>query len=148
MISEQIEKIKSEYTDKYVIVRSEKPELARFKHYVGQVKTVNMSGRVLVQFDDFNLNTGWYDIDLDFLKVVDKPLSKKGALPKKGLPPKKEPALKRGAVPKEGQKPAASQAGEKPSEKRVEKKPDASADEKQLSPLELARQQGEAEKSE
>jgi hypothetical protein len=141
MISEQIEKIKSEYTDKYVIVRSEKPELARFTNYVGQVKTVNMSGRALVQFDDFNLNTGWYDIDLDYLKVVDKPL------PKKGPPPKKEPAMKRGAVPKEGQKPAARQAGEKQSEKRVEKKPAASADEKKLSPLELARQKGEAEKS-
>ena len=43
---------------------------------VGQVKTVNMSGRALVEFLDYHLNTGWFDIELEFLKVVDKPLPK------------------------------------------------------------------------
>jgi hypothetical protein len=119
MISEQIEKIKSEYTDKYVTVRAEKPELVRFENYVGQVKTVNMSGRALVQFDDFNQNTGWYDIELDYLKVVDKPL------------------------PKESRRPASRQVDGKP----AVKKPAAAAGEKKLSPLELARQQGAAKSS-
>ena len=119
MISEQIEKIKSEYTDKYVTVRAEMPELARFKNYVGQVKTVNMSGRALVQCNDFYQNTGWYDIDLDYLKVVDKPLTK------------------------EGKKPAARQVAEKPARKY----PATAAGEKKLSPLELARQQGAAKSS-
>jgi len=125
MVSEQIEKIKSEYTDKYVIVRAEQPELARFSNYVGQVKTVNMNRRALVQFDDFNQNIGWYDIDLDYLKVVDKPLPKE--------------------VPKKGQKPAARQKAGQPAGKRAEKKP--AAGEKKLSPLEMARSQGAANKA-
>src|SRR5690606_30110321 len=58
----------------YVVVDVERPELARFRDLVGQVKTVNMSGRALVEFANYHLNIGWYDIDLDYLKVVDKPL--------------------------------------------------------------------------
>jgi hypothetical protein len=70
---EQIEKMKRQYTDKYVVVDATRPELARFRDVVGRVKTVNMSGRALVEFDDYHLNIGWYDIDPEFLKVVDKP---------------------------------------------------------------------------
>jgi len=114
MIPEQIEKIKGEFTDKYVAVSPDLPELARFKDHVGQVKTVNMSGRALVEFADYHLNIGWYDIDLDYLKVVDKP-----------KPKEKKPAAKKAAA-----KPAA-------------KKP-AATGEKKLSPLELARMQGAA----
>ncbi len=73
MFAEQIEKMKRQYTDKYVVVDATRPELARFRDVVGRVKTVNMSGRALVEFDDYHLNIGWYDIDPDFLKVVDKP---------------------------------------------------------------------------
>ena len=113
MFTEQIEKIKQEYTDKYVVVDGSRPELARFSDLVGQVKTVNMSGRALVEFLDYHLNIGWYDIDLDFLKVVDKP-----------APKEEEPAAK---------KPAAKSAT-----KKVTEKPAAS--EKKLSPLEMARQ--------
>jgi hypothetical protein len=69
---ESIEKLKKQYTDKYVVVDASVPELARFRAAVGQVKTVNMSGRALVEFDQY-ANTAWYDIDLDFLKVVPKP---------------------------------------------------------------------------
>ena len=36
-----------DYTDKYVMVDASRPELARFKDIVGQVKTVNMSGKRL-----------------------------------------------------------------------------------------------------
>ena len=67
-----IEKLKSDYTGKYVVVDDQTPELRRFKGMTGLVKTVNMSGRALVQFESRN-NVGWYDIELDFLKVVDAP---------------------------------------------------------------------------
>jgi hypothetical protein len=90
---EQIEKRKREYTDKFVIVDASQPELARFKDVVGQVKTVNMSGRALVEFMDYHLNVGWYDIDPDFLKVVDKPP------PKVEKPAAKKPAAKAEAAP-------------------------------------------------
>ncbi|MCA9100996.1 MAG: hypothetical protein KDA63_07605, partial [Planctomycetales bacterium] len=69
---EQIEKLKRDYTDQFVVVDGSRPELQRFRKLTGRVKTVNMSGRALVEFDDVN-NIGWYDIDLDFLKVVDAP---------------------------------------------------------------------------
>ena len=72
MVFEHIEKLKREYTDKYVVVDASRPELARFRDCTGQVKTVNMNGQALVQFDAWN-NIGWYDIALDFLKVVPKP---------------------------------------------------------------------------
>src|SRR5689334_21887433 len=67
-----IEQLKQDFTDKYVVVDAARPELKRFDGYVGQVKTVNMNGRALVQFDAWN-NIGWYDIGLDYLKVVPKP---------------------------------------------------------------------------
>ena len=89
MFSEQIEKLKSEYTEKYVIVHSDRPEFARFRKQVGQVKTVNTNGYALVEFIDFHKNTGWYPIDVDFLKVVDKPQPKE-----KPAPAKKRPAGK------------------------------------------------------
>ena len=75
MVFEHIEKLKREYTDKYVVVDESRPELARFRDLTGQVKTVNMNGRALVQFDAWN-NIAWYDIGLDFLKVVPKPEAK------------------------------------------------------------------------
>jgi hypothetical protein len=70
-----IERLKSEWTDKYVVVDSPAPELARFARSTGQVKTVNMNGRCLVEFDQYN-NIAWYDIDPAFLKIVPKPLPK------------------------------------------------------------------------
>ncbi len=72
MIFEHIEQLKRAFTDKYVVVDATRPELARFRNATGLVKTVNMSGRALVEFDQFD-NIGWYDIELDFLKVVPKP---------------------------------------------------------------------------
>jgi hypothetical protein len=84
MVMDQIDELKEKYTDKYVVVDAQRPELARFRDVVGQVKTVNMSGRALVEFGDYHLNIGWYDIDPSFLKVVDKPAPK----------PKEAPARK------------------------------------------------------
>ncbi len=111
MVFDQIEKLKQDYTDKYVVVDGERPELARFRGATGRVKTVNMSGRALVEFEANN-NIGWYDIDLDYLKVVDQPLPKPAE--SKDKPAKTEPAPK--------PKAAAAPAGEK-----------------KLSPLEMAR---------
>jgi hypothetical protein len=99
-----------------VVVAGGIPELARFEGHVGQVKTVNMSGRALVEFDCW-ANIGWYDIELDYLKVVPKP------------EPKAEP-----------EKHENREAAAKP----VAKAPPAAAGEKKLSPLEMARMQGAA----
>jgi len=115
-VFDQIEKLKHELTDKYVVVHEDIPELARFDGHVGQVKTVNMNGRALVEFDAWN-NIGWYDIDVDCLKVVPKPEA--GA-----ADAKKQEAPK-----------AATKAPAKPA---------AAAGEKKLSPLEMARMQGAA----
>lgn len=120
MVFEQIEKLKKEYTDKYVQVDGDRPELARFQDVVGQVRTVNMSGRALVEFGEYFENIGWYDIDLDYLKVVDKPAPK---------PAEAKPAKKAAPAAK---KPASAAA--------------AAAGEKKLSPLEMARMQGPAKK--
>lgn len=65
-----IENLQRQFTDKYVVVDESIPELARFGGHMGQVKTINMNGRALVQFDAWN-NIGWYDIEVDCLKVVD-----------------------------------------------------------------------------
>ncbi|MEX2176609.1 MAG: hypothetical protein WD872_19745 [Pirellulaceae bacterium] len=75
MIFEHIETLKKQYTDKYVLVDESRPELRRFRGLTGTVKTVNMSGRALVEFDGYN-NIGWYDIDPSYLKVVDAPIAK------------------------------------------------------------------------
>ncbi|TWT47426.1 hypothetical protein [Botrimarina hoheduenensis] len=85
MVFEAIDHQKRELTDKFVIVIGKQPELARFEGFVGQVKTVNMSGRALVEFTGLNNNVGWFDIDPHFLKVVDKPsgdTGKAGAIKK------------------------------------------------------------------
>ena len=113
-VFDTIEKLKQELTDKYVVVDATVPQLARFEGYVGQVRTVNMSGRALVEFDAWS-NIGWYDIEPAYLKVVPKPEAK--------------PAEKKQA-PAKAAKPAA--------------KPAAAAGGKKLSPLEMARMQGPA----
>ena len=69
---EHIEKLKLEYTDKYVVVVGDGPELARFAGITGRVKTVNMNGRALVEFNAWS-NTGWHDIAPEFLRVVPEP---------------------------------------------------------------------------
>lgn len=98
MVFEHIEQLKRDFTDKYVVVDAERPELRRFEGQTGVVKTVNMNGSALVEFDGLN-NIGWFDIGLDYLKVVDKPLPKEE--------PKKAPA-------KKAAKPAAKAAKKEP----------------------------------
>jgi len=72
MLPKDVEELRRQYIDKYVVVQSARPELARFQGLVGQVKTLNMSGRALVQFDANN-DRGWYDIAVEELTVVEKP---------------------------------------------------------------------------
>lgn len=95
-----IERLKSEWTDKYVVIASPAPELARFAKTTGQVKTVNMNGRCLVEFDQYN-NIGWYDIDPSALKIVPKPLPK---------PPEEKPAKAAAPAKPAAEKPAAKPA--------------------------------------
>lgn len=67
-----IEKLRREYTDKFVQVDGRLPELRRFDGLTGKVKTVNMSGRALVEFGGHN-NLGWHDLAVEFLRIVDAP---------------------------------------------------------------------------
>lgn len=146
MISiQRAEELKRDFTDKWVVVKEDVPELRRFSGLTGKVKTVNMNCRALVQFDN-PVDISWYDIDLDFLKVVDEPLpkkepeeEKKEAPAKKAAP--KKPASTGGMSPLEAARAqGAAGAAPKTEQKKSggEKKPGG------LSPLELARQQGAA----
>ena len=116
-VFEHIEKLKRDYTDKFVLVDDRCVELARFKGQTGRVKTVNMNGRALVEFDHY-ANIGWFDIDVDYLKVIDRP------------PPKKEEA--------KASSPAAKAAPTKTAPSVATATEDSG---KQLSPLEMARMQ-------
>lgn len=101
MVFEQMEALKRQYTDKYVVVDETRPELRRFAGQTGTVRTVNMSGRALVEFDA-NLNTGWYDIDVDFLRIIDEPLPKPEPVAKAEPEKKKPAAAKKPAAKKPG----------------------------------------------
>ncbi len=72
MVIEQFEKAKADYTDKYVALAGDRPVYARFAGLVGQVKTVNISGRALVEWLGHDEDIGWNDVDLNHLKVVSK----------------------------------------------------------------------------
>jgi len=65
----EYEAIKREWTDQYVEVNAERPELKRFAGLVGRVVTVNCNRRALVDFAD----GGWYDIaaSTDCLRKLD-----------------------------------------------------------------------------
>jgi hypothetical protein len=65
----QHEKLNQEWTDQYVEVNPEQPELKRFAGVVGRVVTVNFNNKALVDFQD----GGWYDItpSEEYLRKVD-----------------------------------------------------------------------------
>src|SRR5262245_43838174 len=69
------EAIKQEWTDKYVEVNTERPELRRFAGRVGRVVTVNCNLRALVEFateaGKESEDGGWYDIALEYLRKLD-----------------------------------------------------------------------------
>lgn len=64
-----IDELKRDWTDQFVQVKPELPELKRFAGIVGRVITVNCSGRALIDFQD----GGWYDIaaSTDYLTRLD-----------------------------------------------------------------------------
>ena len=70
-----VEELKREWTDQFVRVNVERPELKRFAGSIGRVVTVNCSGRALIDFAD----GAWYDVTAssEFLTKVD-PAEAKG----------------------------------------------------------------------
>src|SRR3972149_6513090 len=106
---EKADQLKRQWTDKYVVVDASLPELRRFAGLTGLVKTVNMSGRALVDFSVLGLeDITWYDILTDYLKVVPPP-EKKPAVAAAG----KAAAAKEKPAAAEGGGGAAAAAGEK-----------------------------------
>ncbi len=93
MFNDPVEQLKKQYTGQYVKADPTRPELARFQNAVGQIKTVNMSGRALVEFDQ-DSNRGWYDIALDNLMIVAKPAPKPEPPKAPAKAPAKPPAAK------------------------------------------------------
>ena len=111
MVFEHIENLKRIYTDQLVVVDDNRTELGRFQGLTGTVKTVNMSGRALVEFDGYN-NIGWYDIDVDFLKLVDEPVHETETV-STHVPPA-ESTTPAAEAPAETTTPAAETPAEKP----------------------------------
>jgi hypothetical protein len=66
---QHIEDLQRQWTDQYVTVNAEQPELKRFAGIVGRVVTVNFNGKAVIDFQD----GGWYDIAASeqFLTRVD-----------------------------------------------------------------------------
>lgn len=71
MDMQRIANLRLEYSDRYVVVEGDRPELARFRGRVGRVQTINCNGRAVVQFE--GVDRSWYDLDLDYLKIVEAP---------------------------------------------------------------------------
>jgi hypothetical protein len=63
------ESLKREWTDLYVQVNPEQPELRRFEGIVGRVVTVNCNNKAIVDFQD----GGWYDVSASeqYLRKLD-----------------------------------------------------------------------------
>ncbi len=117
---DQVDLLQREWTDQFVQVDDSVAELKRFAGLTGQVKTVNMSGQALVEFDESE-DIGWYDIHPQFLSVVT------------GQTTTEQPA---DSTPVE-ETPAATQAEAPPTAEPAA----TPADTSKLSPLELARMQ-------
>ncbi|MFG0333738.1 MAG: hypothetical protein ACF8TS_10280 [Maioricimonas sp. JB049] len=141
MLIERAEQLKRELTDKYVVVSDNVAELRRFVGLTGRVKTVNMNGRALVEFDG-PVDIGWYDIDPTYLLVVDEPVRKQA--PAASVAEQKKEKREVASAKPTGKSPlelarqqgAAGSASAPPAEGG-----------KKLSPLELARQQGAAKQA-
>ena len=63
------EELKREWTDQFVEVNPERPELKRFVGIVGRVVTVNFNNKAVIDFQD----GGWYDITAssEYLRKLD-----------------------------------------------------------------------------
>ena len=64
-----VEALKREWTDQFVTVNPNRPELRRFANIVGRVVTVNWNGKAVIDFQD----GGWYDVTAStaYLNPVD-----------------------------------------------------------------------------
>jgi hypothetical protein len=147
MSIEVAEQLKQQWTDKYVVVEQDVLELRRFVGLTGLVKTVNMSGRALVQFDGPE-DISWYDIDPAYLTEVGAPVKKQAAKPV--ATQESTSAVKPAAKKAAGQSPlemarqqgaAGSGKASAGTKKAVEAKQPVKD---KLSPLEMARQQDAA----
>jgi hypothetical protein len=126
------EQLKKDLTDRFVVVADGVAELRRFSGLTGTVRTVNMNGRALVQFDN-PVDISWYDIDPSYLQVIDAPLKKEK--PAAHAPP---------AAPAKAA-PAAKPAGQSPLDAiraKAGAAPAAPAGEKKASPLDMIRAGG------
>lgn len=54
----KMDELKKTWTDRFVVAKTERPELKRFEGRVGRVVTVNYGGKALIDFAD----GAWYDI--------------------------------------------------------------------------------------
>jgi hypothetical protein len=66
--------LKREWTDQFVEINPDRPELKRFAGLVGRVITVNHNNKALVDFQD----GGWYDIAAseEYLRKLDPAAAK------------------------------------------------------------------------
>lgn len=64
---DRVERLRREWTDKFVVPRAGVAELERFAGRTGRVVTVNFSGKAIVDFADGI----WYDLELEALEVLD-----------------------------------------------------------------------------
>jgi len=64
-----VDDLQRKWTDQYILVKPERPELQRFAGIIGRVVTVNFNGKAVIDFQD----GGWYDITAssEFLTKVD-----------------------------------------------------------------------------
>jgi len=71
---QQYEELKRQWTDQFVEVNEERPELKRFEGIVGRVVTVNRNKKAVIDFQD----GGWYDItaSTDNLRILDAATAK------------------------------------------------------------------------
>ncbi len=62
-------KLQRDWTDQFVEVSPDRPELKRFAGIIGRVVTVNRNNKAVVDFQD----GGWYDItaSTEFLRKLD-----------------------------------------------------------------------------
>lgn len=72
MSIQRAERLKKQWTDVYVRVRPGFPELQRFAGHTGQVRTVNMNCRLLVEFD-LPADISWYDIAPECVEQIARP---------------------------------------------------------------------------
>jgi len=84
---DRAERLKTELTDKWVVVSATSPDIRRFASLTGKVRTVNMNCRALVEFNN-GVDIAWYDIDPGFLTVVNAPVAKPAASEKAEKPVK------------------------------------------------------------